>query len=377
MNDRIDRTLVFAGCLNRPIPHFTSANGNGIAVFSLDEISGRLSFLAEFTDIDNPTYLAVVQERRMLYATSELIDSPEGFISAVRIDAANGALTLVGQRQRTRGRLTAWCATDARGEVALVANYARERPDDEPRRHVASFSILADGTLTSVTSEFTHEGRGPRDDRQSVPHAHCAVPSPDNRFVIVADLGTDELTTYRLDQPRRALGPANTAPLKLAPGSGPRHLTFHSNGAIAYVICELANAIDRLAYDRDTGELRWLERTDMLPAGAMPSFAAGLVASANGRQLYASLRGEDSVITYALEEGSGRIVGASPSPSGGKTPRSIALSPSGKFLLVANQDSDLLASWRLDPRTGIPLEQADSVRVGTPMCVQAATFRTK
>ncbi|MDN7182984.1 lactonase family protein [Caballeronia sp. SEWSISQ10-4 2] len=367
-------TLVFVGCLNQAVPHFAAANGKGISVFAFDETTGKLSWLADTVDTPNPTYLAVLPEPGMLYATSEVFGWREGLISAYRIDKASGSLTLVGARQTTRGSLTAHCNTDHQGTCVFVANYSHETPGEVPGRHVASFSIMADGSLTPAISEFSHHDAGPRADRQAVPHAHCVVPGPDNRFVVVPDLGGDQLITYELDATSGRLAQTDIAPLRMAPGSGPRHLVFHPDGAIAYVINELSNTLCRLAYESETGTLQLLQSVDGLPPDAAPSFAADLCVSANGRFLYATYRGDNSVLTYALDEKDGTILTGVRQDSGGKTPRSFTLSPSGKFMLVSNQDSDVLVSLRLDPDSGKPLEQVDAVSIGTPMCVKAARF---
>jgi 6-phosphogluconolactonase len=369
-----NKTLVFVGCLNQAVPHFSAANGKGIAVFEFDDTTGTLSWLAEANDPINPTYFALLPERGMLYATSEVFGWHEGLISAYRIDAASGALTLVGSRQRTRGSLSAHCNTDRQGRCAFVANYSHETPGEEPGRHVVSFSIMADGSLTPAVSEFAHHGSGPRADRQGVPHPHCVVASLDNRFAVVPDLGADQLVTYRIDSAKACLVPTEVAPLRMAPGSGPRHLVFHPDGASAYVVNELSNTVCRLGYESDTGVLRLLQSVDGLPQDAAPSYAADVLISADGRYLYATFRGADSIGTYALDKKDGTILTASLSDSGGKTPRSFTLSPSGKFMLVANQDSDMLVSLRLDPDSGQPVEQADVLSIGTPLCVKAARF---
>jgi len=366
------KTLVFAGSLSRPSPYFAAANGKGIAVFAFDEATGALNWLADTVDTPNPTYLTALPERRTLYVTSEVFGELEGSIHAYRIDPPSGTLTALGSRQPTRGSLTAYCQSDRQGKCLFVANYAHETPDEVPGRHVVSFSIQSDGSLTAAISEFVHHGSGSRPDRQSVPHPHCVVPSPDNRFAFVADLGCDEIVAYRLDAASARLTQSNAPPLRLAPGSGPRHLIFHPRGTTAYVINELSSTVCRLGYASESGTLSLLQSVGGDSTEAAPGYGADLLVSADGRFLYATFRGDSSVMTYELDASSGEILSATRRDSGGKTPRSFTLSPCGKFMLVANQDSDTLVSWRLDLETGQPVEQADIVSVGTPMCVTAA-----
>lgn len=367
-------TLVFVGGLNQAVPHFAAANGKGISVFEFDETTGKLNWRSDATDVPNPTYLAVVPQRGMLYATSEMFIRPEGWISAFRVDPASGSLVAVGSRQSTRGSLSAHCNTDRQGKCVLVANYSHETPGEMPGRHVVSFSVTPEGGLTRAVSECVHTETGRRADRQGVPHPHCVMPSPDDRFVIVPDLGGDQLVTYRLDAASGRIEQTEGEALKLSPGSGPRHIAFHPDGTKAYVINELSNTLCRLSYDADTGTLQLLQTFEGLLPDAAPSYGAGVLVSHDGRFLYATYRGDDSVITYALDERDGTILRATRRDSGGKTPRSFALAPSGKFMLVANQDSDRVVVLRLDPESGEPTEQVNAVAVGTPMCVQAVRF---
>ena len=367
------RTLIFVGCLNRAVPHFAAAHGRGIVTYSFDEAAGKLEFLAETTDVANPTFLAVVESRGLLYATSELFGEPEGLVSAYRIDRGSGVLAFIN-RQPTRGSLAAHCNVDRQGTTVFVANYGHETAEETPRRQVASFSVLDDGGLSLASSEFVHSGSGPKVDRQSVPHAHCVVPSLDNRFAIVTDLGTDELVTYRINADHGRLEPSGVPALRLKPGAGPRHFVFHPNGVSAYVVNELDSTLCHLAYSPISGELRLLDTIDALPANASAGQPADLHIAADGRFLYASVRGEDAIGIYRLEEATGKIVSASVRPAGGNTPRNFALSPSGQFMVVALQDSDRLMVYRIDPSTGEPAEQVDTVAIGTPMCVKVVRF---
>jgi 6-phosphogluconolactonase len=365
MTQRKD-TLVFVGSLTRAVPHFEAANGRGITTLLLDEVTGKLRPLGTSGGMDNPTYLAVVPSLSMLYATSETFGDTEGFIASYRYDDVTGVLTHAGERHSTRGSLSAHCSTDLDGRYAFVANYAHETRDELPGRHVVAYAIQADGTLSGAVSEFAHAGSGPIEERQGVPHAHCVMASPDKRFALVPDLGADTVSSYRIDDVRGLLAP-DVAPLRMKPGSGPRHLVFHPALDYVYVVNELNNTLCCLAYDRASGALSSKQTID---AGMKDSAAADIAISGDGRFLYASFRGADCIGVYALAE-DGAIVGLSQMhPSGGRTPRSFTLSPSGRFLLSANQNSDNLVVWRLDDTNGCIVEKADEIATGTPMCVK-------
>lgn len=362
--------LVFVGSLNRGVPHFGAANGRGITTLALDESNGKLRRLAEFGEQSNPTYLAVLPERSLLYATSELFGETEGAIAAYAFDRATGALAPAGPPQSTRGSLSVHCSTDRAGRYVFVANYAHETPGEMPGRHVVAHAIHADDALSKAVSEAAHRGAGPRVDRQGVPHAHCVAAAPDNRFALVADLGNDTVSTYVIDA-ERGLLPPQLAPLSLAPGSGPRHLVFAPSRDSVYVVNELDNTLSRLGYAHANGALTLEQTFECLPAGSPESYAADLAISNDGRFLYASFRGADCIGVYALASDGAIIECLGLYPSGGKTPRSFTLSPSNRFLLAANQDSDNLVVWRRDASSGEIVEKADEIEIGTPMCVKA------
>jgi 6-phosphogluconolactonase len=390
-------TLLFVGSLNHAVPHFEAANGRGITTLSLDENTGKLRMLSVSGGMDNPTYLAVVPSRTMLYATSETFGDAEGFIASYRYDVVTGALTPVGVRRPTRGSLSAHCSTDRSGRYAFVANYAHETPGEVPGKHVVAYAIQADGSLSAAVGEFAHAGSGPVAKRQGVPHAHCVVASRDNRFALVPDLGADTVTSYRIDDDEGLLAP-DIAPVQMKPGSGPRHLVFHPTLDCVYVANELDNTLCRLAYDRAGGALSSQQTIDALNGIAEPeaeanadarvdavhasdvtatnsaagaaAAAADIAISADGRFLYASFRGVDCIGVYALAEDGSIVARNGLHPSGGRTPRSFTLSPSGRFLLAANQNSDTLVVWRLDDANGCIVEKADEIAIGTPMCVK-------
>jgi 6-phosphogluconolactonase len=361
-------TLVFTGSLNRAVPHFNAANGRGITTLSLDEHTGTLRRLNELGGMDNPTYLAVLPERSMLYATSEVFGVTEGSIGAYRYDEVTGALTPIGARHSTRGSLSAHCSTDRHGRYVFVANYAHETREESPGKHVIAYAIQADGSLSPAVGEFAHRGAGARADRQGVPHAHCVAASPDNRFALVTDLGTDTVSTYRIGQD--GLLAPDIEPVRFAPGSGPRHLVFHPRLDCAYVANELDNTLCRLAYDCASGALSVVQPFCADLANHTGSAAADIAISNDGRFLYASFRGADCIGVFALAEDGAIIAQRAMQPSGGRTPRSFTLSPSGRFLLAANQDSDILVTWRLDDASGCIVGKADEIAIGTPMCVK-------
>lgn len=365
------KTLAFVGCLNRGTPYFQGARGRGIATFEFDDETGTLTPLAEKEGVDNPTYLTIDAVRGWLYATSEVGGWNEGVVTAYRIDRETGALTYLN-KQPTLGSIAAHCAIDHSGKNLLVADYTMGQPDDLPGQQVAVFPLRADGSLAPASDSHAHKGSGPNAARQEGPHAHCAVPSPDNRFVFVADLGIDRIVRYRLDPAAGRLATDGSVPT--AAGAGPRHFVFHPNGRFAFVINELDSTLTSFAYGAEEGSLAPIDTVPALPAGYDgDSHCADIHMSVDGHFLYASNRGHDSIVIHAVDQATGRMTLVGHTPTDGRTPRNFAISPSGRFLLAANQNGDNLVVFRIDAHAGT-LAKVGETRIGTPMCVKLGVF---
>ena len=367
------RTLAFVGCLNREAPYFQGARGQGIAVFGFDEATGALTPLSVTSGIDNPTFLALHPGNSCLYATSEVFGWNEGTVTAYRVDPASGTLRYIN-KQPTQGSIAAHASVDRSGRYLLVANYGHGEPGEAPGQAAVVLSLRQDGGLGAASGGVAHAGSGPVAGRQDAPHPHCALASPDNRFVLVTDLGTDSVLSYDFDAMSGQLtGPRHR--LSLPPGSGPRHLAFHPGGRVLYVINELNSTVAALSYDPGDGSLAALQTVPALPQGFEgENHGADLHVSADGRLLYGSNRGHDSIAVHAIDPVSGRLSPLGHAPTGGPTPRSFALDPSGRFLLAANQNGDSVTVLGIDERSGTLRATGQGARVGTPMCVKLARF---
>jgi 6-phosphogluconolactonase len=366
----VGRVFAFVGSLNRDAPYFQGARGKGIAVLAFDEESGRTTPLSERDGVDNPTYLAVHPSRRLVYATSEVFGWNEGTVTAYRFDEQTGQLTYLN-KQPTLGSITAHCSFDRTGRFLFVANYAIGDPAELPGQSVAVLPIHADGSLGAPVASQAHRGTGPNAARQERPHAHCVLASPDNRFVVVSDLGIDKLVVYRFDAGSGQLTPAEPPHLELAPGAGPRHFVFHPSGRLAYCVNELDSTIAALRFEAAIGRFAILQTVPALPASFHEeSHCADLQITPDGRFLYASNRGHDSLTIHAVDAASGSLTLVGHQPTLGKTPRSFAIDPAGRFVLAANQNSDSVVIFRIDGGTGRLGEVGERATVGTPMCVK-------
>jgi 6-phosphogluconolactonase len=368
------QTFMIVGSLTRDAPYFQGARGNGITVLAFDDGSGQMMRLSEKSGIDNPSYLTVHESTRCVYASSEVYGWNEGTVSAYRLHPANGSLAYIN-KQPALGSIIAHSSLDRTGRYLFVANYSvyAEPEDHMPDQSVVVMPIREDGGLGAPVCSRAHAGSGPNAARQERSHAHCVLASPDNRHVVVADLGTDELVVYGFDTESGALTSGPGPSFKMWPGAGPRHFVFHPSARFVYAINELDSTVASLAFDSATGALALLQTSPALPAGYREaSHCAGLQITPDGRHLYGSNRGHDSLAIYAINPSTGFLSLVGHQSTLGKTPRDFAIDPSGRFLVVANQNSDALTAFRIDDETGKLTHVAQCMEIGTPMCIKFA-----
>ncbi len=348
------KTAVYVGT-------YTDPGSRGIYRFSFDPASGAAGAPALAAETTNPSFLALHPNGRFLYAVNET-DSFEGrrtgFVSAFAIDGGTGTLKLL-DRQPSAGAGPCHLIVDRTGRNLLVANYGSGT--------VALLRIAPDGRLAAPSAVHAHQGSGPNRGRQAQPHAHGIYLDAAERFALSPDLGADRIFVYRFDGARGTLEPHGTAALD--PGSGPRHLAFDPSGRRVYSINELLSTLTGFAYDPGSGALQPIATVSTLPSGYVGSSATAEVAlSTDGRFLYGSNRGHDSLAVFRVER-DGRLTPIGQVPVGGRTPRHFAIDPSGGWLLVAQQDGGAVAVFRLDPASGMPQPTGVTVAVPKPVCL--------
>ena len=361
-----EHVLVFAGCLNREAPYHQGARGRGIAVLALDEASGRLDLLSEHDDMDNPTFLSVAPDRRTLFASSEVFGRREGVVAAFRI-GPEGELAYLNM-QASQGSICAHNAVSADGRFLLLANYGMG--EGGPDRSVVAFPIRDDGTLGPAVAALAHRGGvGPDAARQERPHAHCVRPLGDDGTLLVTDLGLDRIMACRLGADGALEARGETA---LPPGSGPRHLAATRDGSAVFVVNELSSTVQSFRRGAD-GALHPVSSCPAVPDGTQGNHCADLHLSPDDRFLYASNRGHDSIAVFAVGEGAA-IEPRGHVATGGATPRSFAITPSGRHLVVGNQNSDEIAVLARNAGDGSLIDTGRRARVGTPMCIRVETM---
>lgn len=362
-----EKYLVFVGTLNREAPYFQGARGKGLVVYEFDAESLDVRELANAPEIENPTFLSVSESGSHVYANSEVFGWKEGLVTAYRFDRDAGALAYLNM-QPSLGSITAHNMVSRDGTKLLVANYGMG--EGGPDQSVVTYGIRADGSLTPPLASVAQHGTGPDASRQERSHAHSVTEIIGGGMAIVADLGTDTLTTYRL-QPDGSL--TELAVSRTAAGSGPRHVALHPNGRLVFLMNELDSTVASFALDRDTGALTALDAQPAVPAEARATnHCADIQVSPDGRFVYGSNRGHDSISCFAVDEASGRLTLVDFFPCGGATPRNLAITPSGRHLFSANQNSDRISIFVRDAVTGRLADTGKAIEVGTPMCVKFA-----
>ncbi|HEX2853695.1 MAG TPA: lactonase family protein [Opitutaceae bacterium] len=335
---------------------YTKGESRGIYTATLDSLTGALSEPTLAAETTNPSFLAFSPRRDFLYAVAESPALAVGF--AIGPDSK---LTPLAKTQPAGATAPCHIAIDATGQSIVVTHYGEG--------FVASVPIQPGGAL-GQPSVIRHHGRGTDPVRQSTPHTHSVTLSPDNRFALVCDLGLDRVFTYALDPASARLQPANPPFTATAPGAGPRHSAFSPDGRHVYVINEMGGTLSAYAYDAATGSLSHLGTQPTLP----PDFkelntTAEVRVHPNGRFVYGSNRGHDSIAIFARDLVTGLLKPVDIVPSGGKHPRNFSLSPDGGWLVCANMNSDTLIVFRVDPKTGRLTRVGDPVRAPMPVCI--------
>jgi 6-phosphogluconolactonase len=343
---------------------YTGPESKGVYALRFDPASGKSTSLGLAAETINSSFLVIDPGQRYLYAVNEVGDfkgEKSGGVSAFAIDRKTGKLTLVNEVS-SHGAGPCHVALDKTGKYVLVANY--------DGGSVAVFPVLSDGRLGDASAVVQHSGHGPNAERQEAPHAHEIQLTPDNRFAIAADLGLDELLSYRFDAAKGMLA-ANAPPFaQVEPGAGPRHFTFHPNGKFLYTLNEMGGSITSFGYDARTGTLRKLQSISSLPKNFNGhNDSAEIVADPKGNFLYASNRGPDDIAVFAIDRGKGTLELVEHVPTKGKAPRNFAIDPSGKFLFVANQESNNIVIFRIDSKNGRLTDTGQVLNVPSPVCI--------
>ena len=332
---------------------------NGIHVYTFDAASGDFQEKSRTVDINNPSFLVVSKDKKNLYAVSE--GGQGKGISAFAFDMASGKLTFLNSTS-AGGNGPCYINVDEKKQTVFTGNYGGGS--------LSATRLKPDGSLSEAIQVIQHEGSSANKSRQDKPHVHAVVLSPDNKFLLVPDLGTDKVNVYRYDPANtQSLSPATPPFATVNPGGGPRHLAFHPNGKYAYLILEMEGAI--AAFDYKNGKLEARETITMLK----PDFtgkigAADIHVSPDGKFLYGSNRGDaNEIVIYSIDK-NGKLSYAGRQGAGINTPRNFAIDPTGNFLLVANQNGNDIVIFKRDKKSGMLSPTGKSIQVDKPVCLK-------
>lgn len=344
--------LVFVGT------YTTKTESKGIYAYEFDADTGKLTPKGVAAETPDPSWIAVHPGGKYLYAANEA--GKASTVSAFAVDVKSGKLTLLNQIP-SLGEDPCYLSFDKTGKYVLVANYSSGT--------IAVFPILADGRLGEHAAFVKDQGAaGPNKKHQQGPHAHWIETSPDNRFALVADLGLDEVLVYKFDAASGTLTPNEPAFARLKAGSGPRHAVFYPNGKFVFVVSELSSTATSFAYDVKKGTLKETGTASTLPPGfSGRNDVAETAVHPNGKFLYVSNRGNDSMAILSIDPGNRTLAPAGGIPTGGKEPRHFAIDPSGKYLLAENQFSNNVVVLKIDPATGGLTPTGQVVEVPSPV----------
>jgi 6-phosphogluconolactonase len=336
---------------------------DGIAVYRHDPDTGALTLLHTVPETD-PSFLAFDPNGRLLFAVSETQQyegQPGGSVVSYRIDPQSGNLAPLS-RQASGGGDPCHLCTDPTGRYLLVANH-----EDG---NVAVLPIGADGRLQPRSDLRQHVGSGPGP-TQTGPHAHFVTFDPTGRLVLVNDKGIDKIMLYELHGADGTLRPHDPPFASVHSRAAPRHLAFHPNGRYAYVNGEADLTVNVMTYDAERGALEEVQTLSTLPGGvANEGFStAHILVGPDGRFVYVSNRGHDSIAIFAVDLGTGRLTPVGHEPTRGRTPRNFAIDPAGRYLYAANQGSDTIVQFRIEPETGRLAPTGRVTEVGAPVCL--------
>ncbi len=336
---------------------YTRTDSQGIYAVRLNATTGELSRPELVATTANPSFIALSRDRSHLYAVSE----GATFAVPFSVNLTTGKL-VPDESRDSGGKAPCYLMVDATERCLVVAHYHNAI--------IASLPINEDGSIGPVKSVHQHTGKSVNPDRQEAAHAHSANISPDNRHVIACDLGLDKVFTYELAAAAATLTPAATPFVATAPGAGPRHSAFSIDGRFIFVINELNSTLTCYNYEAATGTLTEVDTKSTLPGDfSGHSSTAEVRVHPNGKFVYGSNRGHDSIAVFTIDSDTGILTPIDHTPSGGRNPRNFNLSPDGKWLVVANQNTNSLNVFFVDADTGRLTATTHEARVPLPVCV--------
>ena len=337
-------------------------DSKGIYLFEFSADTGKLTAKGLAGETTDPSWVVVHPDGKFLYAANE--SGKASSVSAFSIDPKTGKLTLLNKLPAL-GEDPCHLSFDKTGKYLFLANYTSG--------NVVVFPILPDGSLGEHTALESDPGlTGPNKKRQDRSHAHWIEPSAHNNFVYVSDLGVDRVLIYKFDASNGTLArgePVDHYSAAVSPGAGPRHVVFAPDGKFMYVLAELSSTVTVFANEGQE-TFRNIQEISALPKGFTGrNDAAEIALLPNGRFLYTSNRGHDSIAVFSIDPAKGTLTLVEDVPSGGKEPRNFVIDPTGQYLLAENQNTNSIVEFRIDPSTGKLTQAGEVIQTPSPICI--------
>jgi 6-phosphogluconolactonase len=342
---------------------YTNTGSKGIYIYKLNA-DGELRAVSVTENNANPSYLALHPSGQYLYAVNEVpgAGGRQSAAVAYKVHADDGSLTQLN-KAATLGAGPCHLSVYPDGRYLLVANYAGGS--------VTVLPILSDGSLGEATCFKQHKGASVVADRQEAAHAHFIHANAEGTVIFVCDLGVDKIFIYQLDTKSGQLQPNDPPYQTTRAGSGPRHLTIHPNGRSVYVINELDSTLDVYEYNCDCRTVTHQQTLTTVPSDFTgTNYCSAIHIHPSGQYLYGSNRGMDTIVTYRINPASGLLQLMDYTDTQGNYPRDFAIDANGRWLLVANQNSDNLVLFQVDNQTGHLASHGVVAQVPRPVCVK-------
>ncbi|EOR92618.1 6-phosphogluconolactonase [Arcticibacter svalbardensis MN12-7] len=347
--------------LNLIVGTYTNkGNSEGIYVYNFDSTTGKLSPKNKATGVSNPSYLTPSNNGKFVYSTNE---DNDGSISSFAFDKLSGKLKFLNKKT-AQGGGTCYIAVDATNKYVFAGNYGQG--------NLVVYSVLPDGSLGNLLQSIQDTGSGVNKSRQEGPHVHSTILSPDQKFLLVSDLGTDKISVYSFDnnsssEPLKAAEPPYVT---VEPGDGPRHLDFHPNSKYVYALMEMTGNV--LAFSNDQGKMEKIQTISMVAKGFTgQTGAADIHVSPDGKFLYSSNRGDaNDIAIFSINPSTGMLTLKGHQSTLGKGPRNFVIDPKGNFLLVANNNSNEIIVFKRNKVTGLLKATGEKVALDAPVCLK-------
>lgn len=337
------------------VSHYSDEAEAGISIYDWNPKSGELTWVSSDSTVQSSSYLAIDDANDRLYSINA-----EG-VQSFQIDQQTGGLTPINQIPLT-GNGACYISISKHQQYLMVAYYSSGT--------VSTYGLRKDGSIGEEVSRIQHQGPSVNAKRQESAHAHMVIPAPSGDLVYVTDLGMDQVLTYRANE-SGLLTPEPASTTTLAPGYGPRHLAFHPQQPVVYVLAELTSRVVAYGFDPALGMTTEIGDWSMLPESFTAyNKSADIHLSPNGQWLYASNRGHNSVAVYRVDAQDGTLALAEVLPSGGAWPRAFEVDPSGRYLLIANKRSDAISVMEITADTGLYNKKGEMPVSTSPQCIK-------